>query len=197
MKFRSRSDLMDAGATCVAEASSQHDTHDPIAWTELSIWWLDTQDRPFIGVVEGRVAAHAPEDMTDRWRATSAGTLDAIVNWFDASNLREDLVEAIPADARDIYLDSNALSLQRTRAKRGYRGPDTLNDAVAWLYDNDELTPTQMAKAVERDFSIPWRTVYNGMQANGATGWGKGFIKALRFFDRGAWRQKKREQDGA
>ena len=193
MKFTSRSELMAAGATCVAEVSSQHDTEDAMAWTELSIWWIDTLERPFIGVVEGRVADHAPEDMVDRWRATSAGTLSAILKWFDPSNLRDDLAEAVPADAETIYPDANAQSMRRAQAARGYRGDDVLGDAVAWLYDGEGLAATQLAKAVERDFSIPWRTVYNGMQANGATGWGKGFIKVLRFFDRGAWRARKKE----
>lgn len=191
--FNSRSDLKAAGATMIAEASSQHVYEfESDLWTELSLWWLDTLDKPFIAVVEGKVSEDAPGDMVNRFRSVQAGTLDRAIGWFDPTDLRDDLVENIPADARDIFVDANTLRARKAQERRGYPGPDDFGQAIAWLYEGKDLSASAMAKAFERDFGVPWRTVYNAMKGQG-TGWMTGIVRALRYFDRGAWRAKHKE----
>jgi len=190
------------GATCVAEVTSRPDDDDywqaTAAYTALSLWWIDDESRPWFAVVEGLIGPAATPDMVDRFRAVAYGTMARALNSFDPSNLRDDLVDAIPGDAADVYPDSNAIRAQRARGRRGYQGADeNMEQAVGWLYDEggEDMLPTHLARSLEADFGVPFRTGYNAVAGGALTGWPKAFIGALRYFDRGAWRQSRREAE--
>lgn len=187
----SRSELMSSGATLIAEVSSfpdaPHDREVCATYTNLSLWWIDDEQRPFIAVVEGKLGPAAPGHMVERYRASTHGTLDKALAGFDPTNLRDDLVDAIPGDAADVFPDANSLRQKRAQEARGYRGPDDMLKAVEWLYDTVGEPLTVTAKRLEADFSVPWRTAYNALNGGNLTGWAVGFIGVLRHFNRTAW----------
>lgn len=192
-----RAMLQASGAACIAEVSSQPD--DPrerattVAYTKLSIWWIDDEQRPFIAVVEGKIGQAATHEMVDRFRAAATGTIERAIGWFDPSNLRDDLADAIPADAAETYPDANTLRTRNAQARRGYQGAADMREAAIWLFDGAEADTTTLARGLVEDFGIPFRTAFNALQGGALTGWAKAFIVALRYFDRGAWRAAKRE----
>lgn len=187
----SRAELVAEGATLICEVSSADEfTDTPIAWTELSLWWTEDEQRPFTAVVEGRVGPHAPQHYVDRFRSTLHGTLNRALGSFETSNLLYDLVEAIPADADSVFPDANALRQRSARRKRGYQGEETVIGVVRWLY-GDGPSSTELARMVAADFGVPFRTAFNGITAaTGSSGWAKAFVAAMRYFDRGAWKAR-------
>lgn len=76
--------------TPIARVSSYQP--DKTTWTELAVYYRDRHDRPWIGVVEGRTDAL---DMSNRFQAMAGGTLDRVMNWFEASNLRDRLAAQV------------------------------------------------------------------------------------------------------
>ena len=188
-----RDQLIDMGATKIAEVDSYPIDSDAmiIRFTRLGVWWNDQGDRPFIAVIEG-LSNHTGDD--DKFRAIRTGSLESALAQFDPSDLRNDLVDAIPADAAERYPDANALRQKRARGNRGYQGPEDLEEALSWLYEGQGMdNRTKIARAVEVDFGIPWRTVFRAMDGGQTTGWATGFLRALRFLDRGAWKASRKE----
>jgi hypothetical protein len=188
----SRSELMSSGATCIAHVSSR-EGHGITVWTELSLWWNDDdEDRPYLAVVEG-CAERA--DLEQRFRACRYGSISRAMASFDPSNLRDRLSEALPPDLADVYPDANTLRSRRAAANaegRGFRGPADMASAVGWLYaGEDQPSVNAMARRVEADFGVPWRTVTNAINGGVLSGWAAGFLAALRFFDRKAWSRAK------
>lgn len=192
----SKDALRESGAACVASVSSrpdsEHEWANTTAYTELSIWWIEDEARPFIAVVEGLTGPAAAPHMVDRFRAVAKGTLDAALSWFDPSNLRDDLADAIPSYAAERFPDGMAIRASRAREGRFYEGKPVMSDIAAWLYEGEEENPTALANALERDFGVPMRTAFNALQGDNLSGWGKAFIRAMRFFDRKAFHQATR-----
>lgn len=192
-------ELLASGATCIAEVSSLPDApedRDLVAtYTSLAIWWTGEEERPFIAEVRGLLGPAAPATMVERWRASSHGTLDSALASFDPTNLRDDLEVALPLDIYDAYPDANKLRQRRAQANRGYKGEANMREAIDWLYNAGGLVlPTGLAKRLEVDFGVPWRTAYNAINGGALTGWAVGFIALLRHFDRGAWAEAKRQE---
>ncbi len=183
------------GMTCIASVSSRTDTKR--VWTDLAIWYRRGHDRPFITVIEGKVAGVAEEraGMVPRFRAVAVGSLSRAIAVLDESALRDELVNAIPEDADVLYPDSNTvrmLEAEERRASRGYMGRVNLSDALAWLYpDLATASDNQVATRFETDFGIGSRTTRKIIADERAGGiaptWVEAFVEALRFFDRKAW----------
>lgn len=196
----SRDALVESGAALVASASSRPD--DPQEWAEtvsytrLSVWWIEDDARPFIAVVEGLLGPKAAPHMVDRFRAVAKGTLDAALNWFDPSNLRDELADAIPSYAEERFPDAMAIRAARARERRFYDGPEAMRDIAVWLYEDDDADNTTLARNVEKDFGVPFRTGYNAIKGENLSGWGKAFMKAMRFFDRKAFHRARDEGGG-
>lgn len=186
-----RSELLATGATMIAEVSSLPDAPEDrasiVTYTRLSVWWIDDDQRPFLAIVEGLVGPAAPGRMIDRFRSTAHGTLDKALASFDATNLRDDLADAIPADVETAFPDVNVLRQRRAQEARGYRGPDAMLPAIQWLYGDTPEPLSVLAKRLEADFGVPWRTAYNALNGGALTGWAMGFIGVLRHFNRTAW----------
>jgi hypothetical protein len=125
--------------------------------------------------------------MVERRRASSHGTLEKALFSFDPTNLRDDLVDAIPADVDDVYPDANTLRQRRAQEARGYRGDADMLKAIEWLYGETGKPLSVYAKQLEADFGVPWRTAYNALNGGTLTGWAAGFIGVLRHFNRTAW----------
>lgn len=188
-----RSELMASGACKIAEASSE--APGKSVWTRLSLWWLEDEDRPYIAVVEG-LASRA--DLEDRFRAHNFGSISRALAWFEASDLRDKLVAELPADLAKIFPDANDLRSQRAAKNaesRGYRGPVDMRQAVDWLYENSDASVSSLAKKLESDFGVPWRTALNSIQGGTLSGWATGFLASLRFFDRKAWARSKMDAE--
>lgn len=184
----SRAALLASGATCIAEVSSEFDIPAGAKdmWTVLSLWWIDDEDRPFIAVAEGKVGKNAPIGMVNRFRSASFGTMNRAFGWFDETNLRDDLLDAIPADASTIYPNANVIRSRRAAARReerGYEGEATIAGVALWLYGQG-ISSTAMARMLEEHFGIPFRTAFNGITGSPSTGWAKAFIASMRYFDR-------------
>lgn len=189
----SRADL--AGATCIAEVTSE--APDKTVWTVLSIWYRQDPGRPFVAVVEGRVADPERQGMIPRFRAAAFGTIDRAYAWFDPSNLRDDLIIALPPPGKlaALYPDGNAIRMREAderRAQRGYQGGVMLFDALTWLYpDLAAASDNAIATRFEADFGIGSRTARGILSSERVGGdpptWVTAFIRALRFFDRKAW----------
>lgn len=196
----SKAALLETGAACIASVSSR--PTDPDEWdqtrayTQLSLWWIEDENRPFIAVVEGLTGPAAGEHMVDRFRAVAKGTLDAALGWFDPSNLRDELADAIPDYAEERFPDANVIRVARAReARRFYEGPDNMRDVAIWLYGDEEGNTSALASGLERDFGVPFRTGFNALQGGNLPGWGKAFIRAMRFFDRKAFLFAMRERE--
>lgn len=187
----SRAELLAIGATLIAEVASLPDAPEErlatITYTRLSVWWLDDDQRPFIAVVEGLLGPAAPPHMVKRFRSSAHGTLDKALASFDPSNLRDDLIETLPVDVAETYPDANALRQRRAQDGKGYKGDADMLKAVQWLYAAEDEPPTVIAKRLEADFGVPWRTAYNALNGGTMTGWAMGFIGVLRHFNRTAW----------
>jgi hypothetical protein len=67
---------------------------DKKAWTELAIYQRHAHTRPWVAVVEGKSGVL---DMSDRFKAMAAGTIERAMNWFDGSDLRDRLAEKVEA----------------------------------------------------------------------------------------------------
>ena len=188
-----RADLADM--TCIVSASSAA-VGKPL-WTELSIWYRRGHDRPYVTVIEGRVDELADEAMMkdQRFRALATGTLARAVEVLEPSQLRDDLVNGIPADADELYPDGNTTRMMKAdarRAERAYPGRVNLTDALKWLYpDLADGSVNALAQRFEADFDMTARTTRKiiaeeraGMMA---PTWVATFVAALRHFDRKSW----------
>lgn len=184
----SRNELLESGATCIGEVSS-YEGFGKTVWTELSVWWNDdTQERPFIAVVEGRTsAAH----LQDRFRASRHGTLDRALNWFDASDLREQLIQGLPTDL-GIYPDANALRAAKAKG-RGFRGaPGDFLGLLQWLYDDEpDLVPEELAARASGDFGMPILPLLDMIKGQASTPWARAWLASMRHFNRTGWRREK------
>lgn len=173
----------------IAEVSSEEPGKD--VWTVLSLWWRADDDRPFVSVIEGRVRDPKPQGMVPRFRACAYGSLSKAMDFFDVSTLRDELLDKIPLDVAEHYPDGNTLrqrAAARRRLDRGYTGPNHLSTVLAWLYDDvPNRTTTGYAELLARDFRVPSSTVTHAI-TRGSSGWAIGFISAMRFFDKRAWR---------
>lgn len=188
-----RYDLIDMGVQKIAEVDScPEDAADFMCrYTRLSLWWSDEGDRPYIAVVEGLSNIEGDDD---KFRAARFGSMSSAMAFFDPSDLRNDLFDQLPDDLADRFPDANALRQKRARANRGYKGPDDLTEALAWLYEGMGMdNNNKVARAVENDFLVPWRTVTRALDGGKTTGWAMGFIRALRYLDRGAWKASREE----
>lgn len=183
------------GMTCIASVSSRTDSK--VVWTDLSIWYRRGHDRPFVSVIEGKVAGIAEESagMIPRFRAIASGVLSRAIDVLDPTALRDELVNAIPQDADTLYPDGNTtrmLEADERRAQRGYMGRVNLTDALAWLYpDLATGSDNQLAARFETDFGIGAGTtrkiVARERAGETAPSWVEAFVEALRYFDRKAW----------
>lgn len=185
------------GMTCIASATSRADGKD--TWTDLSLWYRSGHDRPYITVIEGKAADEAKRDegLVDRFRAHASGALAKAIALFDPSDLRDELVNAIPEDADRLYPDSNTIRMREAderRADRGYQGKPTLTAALEWLYPGllEGASINHVAKRFETDFGIGERVsrkiIANERADIAAPTWVNAFVAALRHFDRKAWR---------
>jgi hypothetical protein len=185
------------GMTCIASVSSWAETKH--VWTDLSIWYRRGHARPFITVIEGKVdldgIGRSTAPMVPRFRAIATGTISRSVGVLGDSALRDELINAIPEGADELYPDSDTvrmLEADERRAQRGYQGKVTLTDALAWLYpDLAGGSDNQLAAKFEADFGIGSRTtrkiVAGERTGERAPTWVEAFVAALRFFDRKAW----------
>lgn len=190
-----RADL--EGLFCIASSSSR--AEHKRAWTDLSIWYRPGHDRPFITVIEGRVtqAAEEKDGLVSRFRAIAVGSLDRAIALLEETNLRDELVNAIPEGAEHLYPDSNTIRMQQAderRAQRGFPGARNLSSALAWLYpDLADGSDNQIAAQFEKDFGIGSRTtrkiIADERDGNDGPTWIEAFIEALRWFDIKAWRR--------
>lgn len=166
----------------VARVSSYRD--GALRWTELAVYYRPGQNRPFVVVSEGHSRV-AGEKLRRQYAAM--GTLDRAMNWFEGSELRDELAAAVdrwtdgatewqekidamvsssPTEIHprpDSILGGNA---KAARARRGWSAlpsPDlpSFTAALAWLYPGDDLSERARALAFERDFGMPERTVRN------------------------------------
>jgi len=170
----------------LAEVSSEE--HGKRAWTVLGLWWRADEQRPFVAVVEGRVAGDT--DMLNRFRATAHGTLLAALESFDHSVLRDELVAKIPTDVAEHYPEADVIrqrAAAKRRAERSYKGDETLKSALNWLYGGG-FTNNALGAMVEEDFGVKARTVRHALDTDATPGgWAAAFVRALRHFDRQAW----------
>lgn len=76
-------------------------TPEKKVWTELAVHYRAGHVRPFVAAVIGGVSdeARRVENKVPRLRTMAAGTLDRALNWFEESNLRDALLDSVPADA--------------------------------------------------------------------------------------------------
>jgi hypothetical protein len=189
---KNRSELMQSGATVVAQVSSL--VRDVDRWTELSIWWRDDTERPFVGVVEGRVCDRIRDSAgeQDRFRAIAYGTAQKALDAFEPSRLRDELASRIPADLDDVFPDANTLrqrAADTRRATRGYQGQPNIEGIMCWLYpDCDGVSTSALSKRFQQDFGVEERTVRNALAGKPTNGWAKAFVAAMRYFDVKAWR---------
>jgi len=181
----SRSDLMASGATCIVHVSSEGER---AIWTELGLWWIEDTERPFIAVVERCID---PDGTTEvpAFKAQAFGSHSRAIKWFEPSNLRDELVAEVPDDVAECYPDANELRARKAAAGKGYAGDGSIEDVLDWLYEGqlEGMTTNGIARRVEDDFGVPWRTVTNAINGKAATGWYHGFIHSMRFFDRKAF----------
>lgn len=94
--------------TQVARVSSYQP--DKLTWTELAVYFRDRHDRPWVGIVEGRTDAL---DMSNRFQGMAGGTLERVMNWFEASNLRDRLAEEVS----DVIGDRDPVDVGRRLAQ--------------------------------------------------------------------------------
>lgn len=189
----SRTALLAMGATLICDVTSK--PADPellalcVGWTDLSLYWVDSDSRPYIAVVEGKVSERGKrQEMVDKFTARTFGSIDRALNWFDPSNLADELSDSVPADADIAFPDANTIRMRRAAQNRGYQGEPTLEGALAWLYeDTDIVSMNDLAKRTADDFNLSSRTVYNALAKGVPQGWAYAFIAALRHFDRKAW----------
>lgn len=175
--------------TCLAHASGFTDgkTH----WTDLSIYYREDDNMPFVSVVELIVTDEDGNLSEERFKSYASGTVDGAVKKFDDTLLTQQLQSQLPEDMGP-FPDGDTRRMLAAQARRGYQGPPDILEALGWLYEGQPFVgPTNLAKAVEADFDVPWRTVYNAMTGTPPTGWAKAFVRALAFFDRGKWRSDK------
>lgn len=196
----SKAALLASGAACIASVSSRPD--DPAAWddtrayTQLSVWWEEDEARPFIAVVEGLLGPAAAPHMVERFKAVTKGTLDAALNWFEPSNLRDELAEAIPDYAEERFPDAMTIRAARAAEGRFYSGEPDMRSVALWLYDEEpDAQPTALARQIERDFGVPFRTAFNSLTGGNLSGWAAAFIRAMRFFDRKAFHRAREADD--
>jgi hypothetical protein len=191
--------LLASGAACIASVSSR--PADPDEWdrtsayTQLSLWWEEDEARPFIAVVEGLLGPAAAPHMVERFKAVTKGTLDAALNWFEPSNLRDELADAIPSYAEERFPDAMTIRAARAAEGRFYSGEPNMRDVVVWLYDDEDANTSSLANSLEQDFGVPMRTAFNALQGGNLSGWGKAFVAAMRFFDRKAFDRALRERE--
>ncbi len=102
-------------------------------WTELAIYYRQGHARPFVAVVEGRVASGAVSDqdqrpLVPRFKSMPAGTLDRAFNWFEGSELRDRLAAAIPEHYEQRVTIDRAIE---EATKRGVlKGAKNIADAI-------------------------------------------------------------------
>ncbi len=176
-------------------------------WTELAVYYRPGENRPFVAVSEG--VSTVPGEKLRRQHA-AMGTLDRAMNWFEGSELRDQLADAVDrwVDAhnasQDRVLDKLRVGLAKSNAQRDevdalrIERPDlpSFTAALAWLYPGDDLSERARALAFERDFGMPERTVRNTLaieagRVEGKVGpWVQPMLAALRWFDRAAWEKR-------
>lgn len=192
-----------AGGETVAMVSTRREGAP--RWSELEVWFLpDVSGRCF--VAESRGCSSIPGEVTKRQRIY-VGTLDRALRMFDESDagenvrlMAEDWLERNPGRVAEALK-----ALRRFRGApggaQGYDGAGGLSGALAWLYQPPgvELTEGRLSEAVAQDFGVPSRTVRHalGMERDGKplTGWAGAFVRALRWFDRDAFRKSKERTD--
>lgn len=184
-------------------------------WTELAVYHRPGENRPFVAVSEG--VSIVPGEKLRRQHA-AMGTLDRAMNWFEGSELRDQLADAVDRwveqhkARQDRTLDRLQLGLAKIKAARDKDVLPMLppghtlridrselpsfTAALAWLYPGDDLSERARALAFERDFGMPERTVRNTLaieagRVEGKVGpWVQPMLAALRWFDRAAWEKR-------
>ena len=175
--------------TCLATVSGH--TPEKTYWTDLSIYYREDDERPFIAVKERVTVPGSALD--ERFNAWACGSVHVALNKFDETLLRERLEAALPEDLEENYPDANTRRMAAAASRRGYSGAMEIKPALEWLYDDiADASPSGIAKAVERDFGVPWRTVYNALTDKPASGWASGFLRVLPYFDKARWRSQRK-----
>lgn len=171
----------------VSSRTGDQQTH----WTELAVRYLPNADgRAFFAEVLGQTAVAG---QTQRRRAIYVGSIARALEFFDQG----DLFDSVQIQVAD-WADRNAGRLERDlkqlreveRRKHGapigFTGEGGLAGALRWLYG--DISEGGASMRLELDFGVPNRTVRHALrqQAEGKplTGWAKGFLSALLFFDR-------------
>jgi hypothetical protein len=160
----------------------------PQRWTELAIFYLpDASGRCFIAQVDG-VSEFRGEGR--RRKRAYVGTVAAAMQLFDEDSdatatvwtMAKDWLDRNPERAKQDVLRLRQLERQPLGGL-SFTGQGGLAGALRWLYPDLE-TESQQSNALERDFGIPARTVRHALRAGELTGWAKGFVSSLLFFDR-------------
>ncbi len=173
--------------TCLGHVSAF--TEGKTEWTELSIYYRDDDDRPFVSVVQLIGYDAAGNLSCESFKSYSGGTIDVAINAFDDSMLRQSLIRTLPKDMSP-FPDGNTRRMAAAAERRGYKGPERLRDAMRWLYD--DMPDEYLSKQLEADFGVPRLETIAALFADKAAGWSLAFIRALAYFDRGKWRSDKK-----
>lgn len=194
-----------AQMTEIASVSSE--TPDKDVWTVLGLYFRPGFDRPFVAVVIG--AARAGSGKKARFQSFAAGTLDRACGWFEGSDLRDRLLEAISEDDAERYRNRIPImppgsdiafahgapiaSFSTAPAKLRVVGLTTtsLREALEWLFPTAK-TDGALSIETERAFGMPARTVRRALAIEtGAAGkqgaWVSMFLNAMKCFDRELW----------
>lgn len=180
-----------SAAETIAFVSSRADDRQT-NWTELAIYYLPHPDgRMFLGEVVGKTTVRG---QTQRRIAVYVGSIARATDLFDEGNLRDlmeiqiaDWVERNPGRIEGDLKDIRERERRLAGAPVGFTGEGGLMGALQWLYG--DFTAGRLSEDLDRDFGVPSRTVRHAldMEKRGQplTGWAKGFVSALLFFDRG------------
>lgn len=156
-------------------------------WTELAVFYLpDASGRCFLAQVDG--LSEFPGEGKRR-RRIYVGTMPAALKHFDDDS---DATDALRTQAEDWLArngDRTKADVLRLRERErrpkgglGFTGEGGLAGALRWLYP-ELATESQLSSALEQDFGVPARTVRDALQNGRMSGWLKGFVSSLMFFD--------------
>lgn len=182
-----------AGETVAFVSSRQDDRQTN--WTELNLVYLPSAGgRCFFSEAIGKTTVRGQKE---RRMAVYVGQIARAMDLFDEGNLRDlmaiqvaDWLERNPGRLEEDLKQLREVERRPAAAPIGFTGGGGLIGALRWLFGDqtEEFTAGRLSEDLERDFGVPARTVRYAldMEEKGKplTGWAKGFVSALLFFDR-------------